>query len=223
MASFDSSLCGFTTRECVPQPDSAVALDPMREVVMWAVRYRRFDSHESLVGNFTVDTDASNHAGIRWFELRRNGGAWTLHQEGTYSPDGSHRWIGSAAMDKDGNLALAFNVTDGSATFPSIRVVGRESADSPGVMTASEVEIQTGTSAQTVGHSPEQWGASSSLSVDPDDDCTFWATAAFAEGGAWGTRIASFRFPSCAAVTTDLIFADGLESGDLTKWSSSSP
>jgi len=219
MASFDSSLCGFTARGCVPQPDSAVTLDPMREVVMGAVRYRRFDSHESLVGNFAVDTDASDHAGIRWFELRRSSGSWVLHQEGTYSPDDRHRWIGSAAMDRDGSLALAFNISDGSSTYPSIRVTGREEADTPGVMTASELELQAGTSAQTFGHSPEQWGASNSLSVDPVDDCTFWVTAAFADDGGWNTRIASFRFPSCNTVATDLIFADGIESGDTSAWS----
>jgi hypothetical protein len=223
MASFDSSLCGFTARECVPQPDSAVTLDPMREVVMGAVRYRRFDSHESLVGNFAVDTDASNHAGIRWFELRRSGGPWTLHQEGTYSPDNRHRWIGSAAMDRDGSLALAFNIADGSSTYPSIRVTGREAADTPGVMTTSELELHAGTSAQTFGHSPEQWGASNSLSVDPVDDCTFWVTAAFAEDGGWNTRIASFRFPSCATVAIDMIFADGIESGDTSAWSVTVP
>jgi len=219
MASFDSSLCGFTARECVPQPDSAVTLDPMREVVMGAVRYLRFDSHESLVGNFAVDTDASNHAGIRWFELRRSGGPWTLHQEGTYSPDDLHRWIGSAAMDRDGSLALAFNIADGSSTYPSIRVTGREAADSLGVMTASELELHAGTSPQTFGQSPEQWGASNSLSVDPVDDCTFWVSAAFAEDGGWNTRIASFRFPSCATVAIDMIFADGIESGDTSAWS----
>ena len=219
MATFDSSLCGYTARECVPQPDSAVTLDPMREVVMGAVRYRRFDSHESLVGNFAVDTDASDHAGIRWFELRRSGSSWTLYQEGTYSPDERHRWIGSAAMNGDGSLALAFNIADGSSTYPSIRVTGREAADTPGVMTASELELQAGTSAQTFGHSPERWGTSNSLSVDPVDDCTFWVTAAFAEDGGWNTRIASFRFPSCATVATNLIFADGVESGDMSAWS----
>ena len=222
-APFDSSLCGFAVRECVPQPGSDVRLDPMREVLTGAVRYRNFASHESLVGTFAVDTDGSNRAGIRWFELRRSGGAWSLHQEGTFSPDDSHRWIGSAAMDNEGNLALAFNVGDGSSTFPSIRVTGREGADSPGLMTVSETEIQAGTSAQTAGHSPENWGASNTLSVDPDDDCTFWTTAAYAEEGTWNTRIASFSFPSCATEATDMIFADGVETGNLEMWSSTTP
>jgi hypothetical protein len=222
-AAFDSSLCGFAVRDCIPQPGTTVKLDPMREVVMWAVRYRRFATHESLIGNFAVDTGSSNHAGIRWFELRRSGGSWSMYQQGTYSPDNRHRWIGSAAMDGDGNLALAFTVADGTSTYPSIRVTGRQSADAPGVMTVSELELQAGSSAQTAGYSPEQWGASSALSVDPGDDCTFWATAAFAEEGAWDTRVASFRFPSCATVTTDMIFADGVETGDLTNWSSFSP
>ncbi len=222
-APFDSSLCGLTTHECVPQPGTVVRLDPVREIVSWSARYRRFASHESLVGTFAVDVNGGDRAGIRWFELRRSGGAWGLHQEGTYSPDERHRWIGSAAVDRDGNLALVFNVSDGSSTFPSARVAGREAADPPGVLTASEVELAAGTSPQNAGHSPELWGASSSLSVDPGDDCTFWATAAYAEDGAWSTRIASYRFPSCAAVTTDSIFADGMESGDLRNWSDATP
>jgi hypothetical protein len=199
-APFDSSLCGYSAAGCVPQPGTEVTLDPMREVVMWAVRYRRFETHESLVGNFSVDTGASNHAGIRWFELRRSGGAWSLHQEGTYSPDDLHRWIGSAAMDRDGNLALAFNVSSGSTTYPSIRVTGREVGDDLGVLTVMESELRAGTSAQTAGYSPERWGASSSLSISPEDDCTFWATAAVAEDGAWASHIASFQFPSCSGV-----------------------
>ena len=220
-APFDSSLCGYAARECIPQPGSDVTLDPMSEVVMGAARYRRFESHESLVGNFAVDTDGSNRSGIRWFEMRRSGGSWFLHQEGTFSPDASHRWIGSAAMDGDGNMALVFNVSDGSVTYPSIRLAGREASDPTGEVTSGETEVHSGTTAQTAGLSPESWGASNALSVDPTDDCTFWATAAYAEDGGWNTRIASFRFPSCAGVVVpdDLIFSDDFDDGDLTNWS----
>ena len=213
-------MCGFDSRECLPQPGSEVTLNPVREVVTGAVRYRRFDSHESLVGTFTVDANGADRAGLRWFELRRSGGAWSLHQEGTFSPDASHRWIGSSAVDSDGNLAVLFNVTDASATFPSIRVTGREAADSPGLMTIAETEIQSGAGAQTFGHSPELWSMSTSLSIDPTDDCTFWATAAFGEDGAWNTRIASFRFPSCNIVEPpDMIFSDDFETNGLSNWS----
>jgi hypothetical protein len=221
-AAFDSALCG-TAGGCVPQPGTSVVLDPGREVGSSLVRYRRFASYESLVGSFVVDTNASNHAGLRWFELRRSGGSWSLHQEGTYSPDDLHRWIGGMAMDRDGNLALAFNVSNASSIYPSIRATGREAADPLGVMTLAETELRGGTSAQLHGHSPELWGASTSVAVSPVDDCTIWATAAFGENDGWGTSIASFRFPSCDGGGSDLIFADDLESGDLSNWSSVFP
>ena len=223
VAAFDSTLCGTAARSCIPQPGTTIALDPVREVVASLPHYRRYPSHESLVGTFVVDTDGTDHAGLRWFELRRTNASWTVHQEGTYSPDGLHRWIGGLAADRDGNLALVFNASDGSSVYPSIRVTGRESNDPPGVMTAGDIELRTGTSAQVVGRSPNQWGWSTALSVDPDDDCTFWTTAAFADAGAWSTRLTSFRFPSCDAAGPDPLFADGFESGDTAAWGATAP
>ena len=46
-----------------------------------------------------------------------------------------------------------------------------------------------------------RWGDYSSMAIDPTDDCTFWYTTEYhadcAAGNNWGTRIASFSFPSC--------------------------
>ena len=74
---------------------------------MFRLAYRNFGTHQSLAGNFAVDV-GSDRAGIRWFELRRTGvGAWSLYQEGTQAPaDGVHRWMGSIAQDRQGNIAL---------------------------------------------------------------------------------------------------------------------
>ncbi|MGD8440209.1 MAG: hypothetical protein PVG53_06720 [Holophagae bacterium] len=223
VAAFDSTLCGTAGRSCVPQPGTTIALDPVREVVASLAHYRRYPSHQSLVGTFVVDTDGADHAGLRWFELRRTNASWTVHQEGTYSPDGLHRWIGGLAADRDGNLLLAFNSSDTASIFPSIRVTGRQSDDPTGVMTAAELELRAGTSAQTVGRSPHQWGWSTSVSVDPEDDCTFWTAAAFAEDGAWNTRLVSVRFPTCDSPGGVPIFADGFESGTTGSWGASSP
>jgi hypothetical protein len=223
LSSFDSALCGTSGRSCIPQPATSVALDPVREVVSSLAHYRRYPTHESLIGSFAVDADGSDRAGIRWFELRRSGSSWTVHQEGTYSPDSTHRWVGGLAADRDGNLAMAYNVSSASSVFPSIRLTGREAGDPTGIMTVAELELRAGTSAQVVGPSPHQWGWSTPVSVDPDDDCTFWTTAAFADGGAWGTRLASFRFPSCDVAGPDPLFADGFESGSTGAWSASAP
>ena len=95
MSEFDSTLCGLTATGWIPQPGTATRLDPIREVVMWRAQYRNFGTYQTLVGTFSVDVDGSDHAGLRWFELRRTGsGAWSLYQEGTYAPDAHHRWFG---------------------------------------------------------------------------------------------------------------------------------
>ncbi|MCH7562566.1 MAG: hypothetical protein IH968_01970, partial [Gemmatimonadetes bacterium] len=83
VAEFDSTLCGGAG--CVPQPAPGVLLDTLREPVMHRLQYRNFGTHETLVGNFTVDVTGTDQAGIRWFELRRTppgAGSWTLFQEG---------------------------------------------------------------------------------------------------------------------------------------------
>jgi hypothetical protein len=70
---------------------------------MFRLAYRNFGDHESLVGNFTVNSGGV--AGIRWFELRDvTAGPVTVFQESTYQPDTTWRWMGSAAMDGQGNL-----------------------------------------------------------------------------------------------------------------------
>jgi len=119
VAEFDSELCGFSSLFCFPQPDTTTQLDPLREVIMWRLQYRNFGSHETLVGNFVTDVDDTNHGGIRWFELRKTAGTpWTLFQEGTHAPDPAHRWMGSIAMDKDGNMALGYSVSAGEPIPP---------------------------------------------------------------------------------------------------------
>jgi hypothetical protein len=106
----DSNLCGLTSFSCIPQPSGANALDPLREVIMFRLQYRNFGTRQSLVGNLVTDVNGADRAGIRWFELRKTGASWVLHQEGTYSPDTVNRWMGSAAMDGSGNIAVGYSV-----------------------------------------------------------------------------------------------------------------
>jgi len=206
MAAFDSALCGFFSFACIPQPGTSTTLDPVNEWPMWRLQYRNFGSHEALVGNFVVDVDGMDHAGIRWFELRRSGsGAWAVFQQGTFAPQDptiatwQHRWMGSIAMDKVGNIALGYNISSDETIFPSIRYAGRLTTDPLGLMPqGEEVLVNGGNFIRS-----SRWGDYSSLNVDPVDDCTFWYTADYVTaGGLRQTRIGTFRFPSCVA--TDL-------------------
>ena len=124
-------MCNFS-RNCIPQPSPGEGLDSLSQFTMYRAQYRSFGTHDSIVVNHTVDV-GSDVAGIRWAELRNTGSGWVLRQTGTFAPeepDGliEHRWMGSIAMDGDGNIALGYSVS-GPDTFPSVRYVTREAAD----------------------------------------------------------------------------------------------
>ena len=129
-ATFNYTVCGWFDLTCIPQPAPGVTVDAISEWPMWRLQYRNFGTHDSLVGTFTVDVDGTNHAGLRWFELRKTSGSWSIFQEGTHAPDGDHRWLGSIAMDKDGNIAIGYSVSS-TTLFPSIRYATRLASDPP--------------------------------------------------------------------------------------------
>ncbi len=153
--------------------------------------YRNFSNRQALVGNFTTDV-GSDRAGVRWFELRKTGANWTLYQEGTYAPGSLNRWMGGIAMDKSGNIALAYNVAS-SSTYPGIRYAGRLSSDPLNTLPQAEYTIVNGTGS----NSSNRYGDYSAMSIDPADDCTFWFTGQWNASSTWSTRIAKFKFDQC--------------------------
>ena len=66
-------------------------------------------------------------------------------------------------------------------------------ADDPtGVMTQVETQQVTGS-----GTGSGRWGDYADMTVDPEDDCTYWFTSEYQNGGSWATQITSFRFDAC--------------------------
>ncbi|MEM8861032.1 MAG: hypothetical protein AAGD96_22135 [Chloroflexota bacterium] len=196
VSEFDSAMCGLNNFSCVPQPGSAVRLDPIREVVMQRAQYINHGTHESIVGNLVTDLTGSNQHAIFWFELRRSGADWELFQSGVFGDSADHRWMGSISMDMKQNLAMVYNVSSQN-TFPSLRYSGRESTDPLGMFKSEEGSIGTGGAANP----STRYGDYVSLTLDPVDGCTFWATGQFNPSGDWGTQIATFRFPSCLSTS----------------------
>jgi hypothetical protein len=195
-AAFDWSLCGGN-RNCIPQAGTTVKLDALSDRLMYRQQYRNFGTHQSIVVNHSVDVDDTDHAGLRWYELRNTGSGWSIYQQGTFAPDSSSRWLGSAAMNGSGGIAIGYSVSSAS-TYPSIRYTGRVAGDPLGTLPQGEGTIINGTGSQT--HSASRWGDYSMLAVDPVDDCTFWFTSEYLQttGSApWRTRIASFTLPGC--------------------------
>ncbi len=185
-----------TTQDCIPQPSTSQRLDGVGDRLMFRLAYRNFGSYEAMVVNQSVN--AANYAGIRWYEIRNPSSAPSIFQQGTYAPaDSTHRWMGSAAMDQSGDIALGFSVSS-STVYPGIHVTGRLRNDPPGVMTQGEPSLLNGVGSQ-IGL--PRWGDYSDLTVDPTDDCTFWYTQEYNSSGDyyWRTRIASFRFTACGA------------------------
>ena len=182
-ASFNPNLDG------VPQPGTNTRLDDLSVMLMYRMQYRNFGSYQTLVLNHTVNA-GSNRAGIRWYELRKETSDWYIYQQGTYAPqDGEHRWMGSIAMNGNGDIALGYSLAS-SSTYPSVYYVGRRADATLGEMNLEEIMIYAGTSSQS---GISRWGDYSCLSVDPSDDTTFWFTTEYMRNG-WKTRIASFDF-----------------------------
>ena len=184
-APFESRLCDGSLFSCLPQPNG-VLLDALQDIILNRAPYINFGSYESILLHFAVDVDGANRAGLRWMELRRNGGSWYLHQEGTYAPDdGLNRFAGGIAMDHSGNILMAYTVT-GADTYPSLRFTGRGFDDPLGQMTVEEYQFGEGLSSQT----NNRWGDYASMSVDPGNGKDFWFTGEYMKGnGNWGTKI----------------------------------
>lgn len=191
---FDSGLCGYTSFSCIDQPGTSTNLDPLREILMNRVQYRNFGSHESIVCDHAVDVSGSDRAGIRWYELRRTGGIanpWSIHQQGTWSPDTDSRWLGAIAINANGDIGLAYNVSS-STVYPSVRYTGRYATDPPGTMTFAETSIVAGASY----NGSNRYGDYNSLDVDPANGTIFWGTAQHNPTSQWSTRMFAFSFPA---------------------------
>jgi len=198
---FNSSAC--EEDECIKQPGTGLLLDSVSYgYMMYRLSYRNFGDHQTLLFNHTVAADGNpshNHAGIRWYELRKWWGLvpWKIHQQGTHAPDANNRWLGSIAMDREGNIALGFNIA-GNGYFPSLRYVGRRAYDPLGTLPLGEISMAEGNGVQ---QDYEEFGDYSQMTIDPTDDCTFWYTGTYypatTRPNDWHTRIVSFRFRNC--------------------------
>ncbi|MCX7003353.1 MAG: hypothetical protein NTV22_08780, partial [bacterium] len=180
---------GGDSWDVIPQKGTSQKVDAIGEWPMYRLQYRNFSGYETLVGNFTVDTGGT-HAGVLWFELRKTSPSpWDMQQYGIYAPDADHRWMGSAAMNGYGDIALGYSVSS-STLYPAIRCAARLSTDAPGTLGGESV-ITNGAYSQTSGN---RWGDYSTMSVDPADDATFWYTQEYiGSDNHWRTHIGVFN------------------------------
>lgn len=220
LAPYDPRMPEFqsgTRAEC-EQPPPAVNADSLNALsyrVMYRLQYRRLGNNEYLTGVFTVNVSgadpvnaAAYQAAPRYFQLRKTSaaGPYSVFDQGTFSPDagngaaGTNRFMPSAAIDNQGNLAVSYS-TSSTTVFPSINYAGRDfnAAGIPNAGLSAETLLFAGTGVQ-IG-TANRWGDYQSLMVDPADDCTFWTTNQYYNTNNvafnWRTRIGSFKFPTC--------------------------
>jgi hypothetical protein len=220
-------------RSDVKQPAPAAGTDSLDSIeyhLMFRMQYWNRGGIETLVSSTTVNTSGvapTNRtlyqAGVRYFELQRStpGGPFLLYDNATFSPDagnpatGVNRWLPSAAIDHQGNLAVSYS-TSSTSVFPSIWYAGRDFNALGGL--TGEQHLFDGTAVQL--GSANRWGDYQSLQVDPSDDCSFWTTNQYYNVNSsfnWRTRIGRFKFPTCAAP------AQGTLSGTVTACDSGVP
>jgi hypothetical protein len=209
VASFTAACNGGT---CIPQPGVSQQLDSLADRLMYRLAYRNFGDHEALVVDHSVAAGSS--VGVRWYEIRNVANTTMatttpyVFQQGTYAPDATYRWMGSIAMDRNGDIAVGYSGSS-SSVYPYVAYATRVPSDTLDTLSAETIAKAGGGSQYCPNRlycrSLSRWGDYSAMSVDPVDDCTFWYTNEYEKtSGAfnWSTWITSFKFPGCSSTQT---------------------
>jgi hypothetical protein len=164
--------------------------------------YRNFGSYESFVVSHTVQAATGNQqTAVRWYELRDNGsGTPSLYQDGNVSPDKTtYRFMPSIAEDANGNAAVGYSIS-GTTTHPGMNAAYFSLANPTA---PTEITLYDG-----AGDEENTWhmGSYSSMTVDPENGCTFWYVGEYFPTNqtgppAWGSRISNFAVPGCGNPT----------------------
>ena len=75
---FNPSLTG------IAQKGTTRLAGTLSDRLMFRLQFRKFSDHWSMVTNHTVNVGA-NTGGIRWYELRKTTGDWSVYQQSTYA------------------------------------------------------------------------------------------------------------------------------------------
>ena len=191
------------------QPGTAMLLDVLQIRAMVQNQYTKFGGTESLWLPHTVRRqDTAGLAAPRWYQVNVTGGtvAASLPQATTWDPDAANvtnRFMPSLALDRAGNMAMGYSVSNGTTNFPSMRYAGRLAGDPINTFSQTEQTFFTGTASQT---GINRWGDYSAMTLDPDG-CTFWFTSEYANPAdqtfnhRWLTKFGNIpAFPGCTPV-----------------------
>ena len=193
----------------ITQPAGGQALDPLDYRIMNQPQYRNLGTSQSIVLSHLVTT--SRVAGVRWYELKKTGTAWTLNQQSTYSPTNDHRFMSSININATGDIGLIYNVSSKSV-YPSIKFTGRLVGDPLNSMTIAETSIINGTK---VSSCLGRYGDYNHVVVDPNSGNSFWATGMYNKASSWSTRIANFSLNGIIPLIGNNPLENALVSSDV--------
>jgi hypothetical protein len=195
----------------VQQPGS-LKLDIIGRVSMFRAQWNSFIGTNRVALNWPVKISANQYS-IKWVELRQDQTTktWSLYQEGIYTPDASNRWLGSIAMDCNGNIGLAYAKTSSSVPM-CLAYTGRLTTDPLGTMSIAETVVFPGT-----GSIPgvSRIGDYAHTSIDPANPTTFWHTGTYCNN-ARKTGIFSFQLAT-SCLTTDVAENSSIEARFFTQ------
>jgi hypothetical protein len=193
-AAFDAS---YTSNwNDVTQPGSQ-KIDAIGGICMYRAQWNSFIGTNRVALCWSVKISTGVY-GTKWVELWQDQTtkAWSLHQEGIYHPDASSQWLGSIAMDCNGDIALGYSKA--SASIPvSLCYAGRLAGDPLGQMTIPETVVFTGTGPTPGGNYANRIGDYANMAIDPADQNTFWLTGTYVTNSRYG-GIVSFQLAPCA-------------------------
>lgn len=192
---FDASY--NTSWNDVSQPGVSQKLDGIGGCLMFRAQYKSFAGYNSVVLCWGVKVSTSTgQRGIKWCELRQTGGTWAMYQQGIYAPTTDNFWMGSIAMNNNGDIGLCYMKSNATSIYPSLCYTGRRSCDALGTMTIAETVAKAGTGSQ---NGDNRDGDYSETWLDPDG-VTFWHTGMYmGSGGSQQTQIYSFQITPCVS------------------------
>ena len=197
------SISAFTAPPASVPMQGGGTIQTLGQRMMFKLNYRNNAGTESIVMTHSVGNGAL--AAVRWYELRRVAGNWTVYQQGTITgSDGNSRFMGGISMDGQGNIALMYDLS-GSTANPSVKYTARNACDPLGQMTLPEATIINA----STGFGGFRWGDYNTTvqdysAVGSPNDRSFWSTSQY---GNQLTRIANYTITNpCAGA---LVVANG--------------
>ena len=214
----------------VAQPGTIQALGTLAGFgrIMYRASFRAYPDEKGLENTMVISFPVNvggGQAGVRWAQLNfpgnerdfpdlifKNGFEETIAltspvvlNQGEYAPDATDRWMPGISIDQDGNIGIAYSAANSEeGVFPGVRYTTRNHSDPPNTLRDEQVCVDGGGSQTSTSG---RWGDYSSMSVDPVDECTFWASIEYQLSTAernWSNRVCSFKMENCGEAFVSL-------------------